>query len=108
MKRQKLPTNREGQTHKIHCGPVTLYLTANVDKKGRIKELFVKAGEGWQGWADALCVTASIALQYGAPLDVILRKWRNMRFPPDGIGALSIPDVIARRLLPTEGSHDPA
>ncbi len=96
--RQRLPPTRRGQTHKIVCGPCTLYVTANTDRDGAVLELFAKADEGWQGWADALMVTASMALQHGCPLADLLAKWRGMRFGPCGPGALSVPDAIARRL----------
>lgn len=96
--RSRLPATRRGHTHKIKAGAVTLYLTANTDAAGNVMELFIKADEGWQGWADALAVTASMALQYGCPLEDIMRKWRGMRFPPDGMGAFSIPDAVARKM----------
>ena len=98
MTRQRLPTTRKGKTYKIRVGPCTVYLTANVGPDGVVRELFCKADEGWQGWADALMITASLALQHGCPLDTLLAKWRGMRFPPAGIGALSVPDAVARVL----------
>jgi hypothetical protein len=98
MTRQRLPTTRRGTTYKIQVGPCTVYLTANTDAEGRVMELFMKAEEGWSGWADALMVTASLALQHGCPLETLLAKWRGMRFPPAGVGASSIPDGVARRL----------
>ena len=92
MDRLKLPATRTGTTTKIQCGPVTLYVTVNEDR-----EIFVKADEGWQGWADVLAETASLALQYGCPMDVLMRHWRGHRFDPQGIGqGSSIPDAIAR------------
>jgi hypothetical protein len=98
MTRVRLPTTRRGKTHKVRVGACTVYLTANVGKDGQVLELFGKADEGQQGWVDALMVTASLALQHGCPLDTLLTKWRGMRFPPAGIGALSVPDAVARRL----------
>lgn len=97
--RNRLPQDRAGKTHKVRCGTVTLYVTVNMDTSGNPMELFAKADEGYQGQADALCVTASLALQHGCPFATILRKWRGMRYVPDGFGAFSIPDAIARKLM---------
>jgi len=98
-----LPETRNGKTHKIKCGPVSLYVTVNTGVDGAPAEMFVKADNGWQGWADALAVTASMAMQHGCPLATILKKWRGMRFDPSGIGhGKSIPDAIAERILTDE------
>ena len=100
-KRKRLPATREGATHKIKCGAVTMYVTLNVDKDGAPVEMFIKSDEGWQGWCDTLAVTASLAMQHGCPLETILRHWRGQRFAPDGIAGQgsSLPDSIARRLM---------
>ena len=89
------------------CGSVTMYLTVNTGTDGKPLEIFAKSDEGWQGWLDALCVTASLALQYGCPLETLLAKWRGMRFSPDGIAGqgTSLPDTIAKKLLP-EVNHE--
>lgn len=100
--RQRLNETREGTVHKILCGSVTLYVTVNTNEDKQPMEMFVKADEGWQGWADTLALTASMALQHGCPLETILTKWRGLRFSPDGMRAFSIPDAIARRLMPDE------
>ncbi len=99
--RKRLPDTRAGSTHKIVCGKVTLYVTVNHYPDGTAGEMFCKADEGWQGWADALAVTASLALQHGCPLDSILSKWRGMRFAPDGVPGQgsSLPDAIAREFV---------
>ena len=97
--REKLPTTRNGTTHAIRCGKVDILLTVNTDVTGKPLEMFVKASEGYQGWADALALTASLAMQYGCPLGKILEKWRGMRFEPDGLKAFSVPDAIARKLI---------
>lgn len=100
MSRKRLPTTREGQTHKIECGPVTMYVTINVDEDGFPREMFVKADEGWQGWCDVLAETASLYLQRGGTLPELCRHWRGHRFEPSGIAGQgsSLVDAIARRL----------
>jgi ribonucleoside-diphosphate reductase alpha chain len=104
MPRKRLPNTRSGVTHKITLGGITLYVTVNCDDIGKPLEMFVKADNGWQGWADALAVTASMAMQHSCPLETILAKWRGMRFEPDGIAGQgsSIPDAIARKVLKGE------
>jgi ribonucleoside-diphosphate reductase alpha chain len=98
--RTKLPATRHGVTHKITLGAVELYVTVNTDAEGRAREMFGKATEGWQGWLDVLCETASLYLQRGGTLEELARHWRGQRFPPDGIAGQgsSIPDAIARML----------
>ena len=100
MKRHRLPVTRKGTTTKIQCGAVSLYVTINADAQGVPREMFAKADQGWQGWCDALAVTASLAMQYGCPLADILAKWRGMRFAPDGIAGqgASLPDAVAREI----------
>lgn len=114
--RIKPPTDRRGDTHKIvlmgqslsnpgETVKVTLYATLNRLPDGRPIEMFIKADNGYQGFCDTLAVTVSLALQYGAPLEAILAKWRGQRYEPSQIGVgTSIADAIARWLMPpTEG-----
>jgi len=97
-KRNQPPTNRTGETHKIKCGNITIYVTINKDAKGRIVELFGKSDEGYQGWVNMLMLTASLALQHGCPLETIVRHWRHQRFEPSAFGCSSLPDAIAAKL----------
>lgn len=86
---------------------VTLYVTLNRMPDGRPIELFVKANDGYQGICDTLALTASIALQYGAPLNAILEKWRGQRYEPSRLGVgTSIADAMARVLLRDNGEED--
>ena len=99
-KRKKLPNPRPiGKTFKVPCGVVTMYVTLNRDAAGIPRELMIKADEGYQGSLDVLAETASLAMQWGCPLDDILRHWRGHQYEPRGIGhGSSMPDAIARRL----------
>lgn len=98
MTRRRPPMTRHGKTHKITLNSVTLYLTVN-EVDGKPIELFCKADEGLQGWVDTLCITASLALQWGCPIEDIIRHWRGQRFPPHSLGqGTSVPDALARML----------
>ena len=96
--RHRLPATRHGPTRLVRCGPVRCYVTVNRDGNGNAREMFIKASHGWQGWADALALTASLYLQRGGTLRELLLKWRAMRFEPQGIAGqgASVPDGIAR------------
>lgn len=99
MERMRLPTTREGHTHKVKCGGVTLYVTINADATGEPREMFIKADEGWQGWGDVLAETASLYLQRGGTIAELFQHWRGHRFDPQGIGqGTSMPDAIARQV----------
>jgi len=101
-RRVKPPNDRHGQVFKIVVNPATVYITLNKLDDGSPIEIFGKCDEGYQGWLDTLCVTASLALQHGCPFETIMQKWRFMRFPPEQLGVgTSIPDAIARRLSQT-------
>lgn len=98
--RKKPPVTRTGSTYKIDIDGVTVYVTVNFDETGHPIELFAKASDGHQGWVDIMCLTASLAIQHGCPLETILAKWRWARFPPSQLGiGTSIPDAIARLLM---------
>jgi ribonucleoside-diphosphate reductase alpha chain len=106
--RRQLPAERSATTYAIRVGSVPLYATVGWDEDGRPGEVFLrvaKAGSTLAGLLDALAVTASLALQYGAPVDDLLRHWRGTRFEPAGPTgdpampmASSLVDALAQRL----------
>lgn len=64
-----------------------LYFTAGLYDDGTLGELFVKAdktGTLASGALDAVGMTASLLLQYGVPLSVVIAKLRHTRYPPAG------------------------
>src|SRR3954454_2667142 len=76
---------------------------------GRVGEIFLtdigKEGSTLRGMMNSFATAISIALQYGVPLDTLVRKFAYMRFEPEGITtnpeipfAKSIPDYIMRWL----------
>jgi len=74
----------------IHSGQgdVDLYITINFYPGTlKIAELFVdvgKQGTTLQSMLDGWAIQTSVALQYGVPLAVIIEKFRDTVFPPDG------------------------
>ena len=104
--RRKPDVTRPGTTKKITLGDCEFYLIVNVYEDGTPCEMFGKFSSGdesTRGWAAWGMTMASIALQHGCPMDTILRHSRGQKFPPSQLGkASSIPDAIARELMPAE------
>ena len=74
--RERLPSRRDSTNFTFECGTFTCVATVSFFPDGRVAEIFL--GNGKTGsTADAIAkdsaVVASIALQYGAPLEVIRR-----------------------------------
>ena len=64
---------------------------------------------------NAFATSVSIALQYGVPLETLVRKFSYMRFDPEGITgnpeipfAKSMPDYIMRWLAPASSTRTSA
>jgi ribonucleoside-diphosphate reductase alpha chain len=117
MSRSRLPAIRSGLTRVIrlrHPRPdgttalLRIYITTGTFEDGRLGEVFIKAdrsGSTISGLLDALSITASVALQHGAPVETLVEKWSRMQFEPAGTTdvpemrqASSIVDVVARWL----------
>lgn len=94
LSRRRLPVERRGITHKFkiidpEMGAQRGYVTANPFEGGvEVGELFLqgigKEGSTLDGMIQFGVVNASIALQYGAELPMLCRKWAHMRFSPHG------------------------
>jgi ribonucleoside-diphosphate reductase alpha chain len=86
-KREYLPDERRSITHKFRVGDQEGYITVGLYDDGRPGEIFVKInkeGSTVSGLTDAVAKLASIALQYGVPLEELAPKMRNTRFEPYG------------------------
>lgn len=82
-RRFSIPTVREDGTKET----LKLYIIANTDQEGRLREVFIKAdkmGGLPSGALDAVAMTISIGLQYGIPLDVFTTKLRHIHCSPFG------------------------
>jgi ribonucleoside-diphosphate reductase alpha chain len=107
--RRKMPKERESITHKFSIAGHEGYITAGKYEDGSVGEIFLtdigKEGSTLRGMMNAFATSISIALQYGVPLETLVRKFAYMRFDPEGATgnpevpfAKSMPDYIMRWL----------
>jgi ribonucleoside-diphosphate reductase alpha chain len=106
--RERLPRRRHGVTHSVEVNGAVVFLTTNQFTDGRIGEVFAKWGKEGStagGLMNALSIVLSLALQYGAPAEVIVSKLKDLRFEPFGLTddpdipeAASVMDWMARRI----------
>jgi ribonucleoside-diphosphate reductase alpha chain len=108
-KRRKMPRERQSITHKFSIGGHEGYITAGMYEDGSIGEIFLtdigKEGSTLRGMMNSFATAISISLQYGVPLETLVRKFSYMRFEPEGMTnnpeipfAKSMPDYIMRWL----------
>ena len=104
-----MPRERQSITHKFSIAGHEGYITAGMYEDGTVGEIFLtdigKEGSTLRGMMNAFATSISIALQYGVPLETLVRKFSYMRFDPEGITnnpeipfAKSMPDYIMRWL----------
>lgn len=92
--RHKLPDTRNAVNHKFEIGGHEGYLTVGLYADGQPGEIFVtmaKEGSTIAGLMDSLATLASLALQYGVPLEDLVRKFAYQRFEP--LGMTANPDI---------------
>ncbi len=85
--RRPLPAERASITHKFSVAGHDGYLTVGMYPDGRPGEIFVvmaKQGSTIGGLMDAFATAISIALQYGVPLEDLIKKFSGLRFEPSG------------------------
>jgi ribonucleoside-diphosphate reductase alpha chain len=108
-KRKRMPRERQSLTHKFSIGGHEGYITAGMYEDGSVGEIFLtdigKEGSTLRGMMNSFATAISIALQYGVPLETLVRKFSYMRFEPEGMTgnpeipfAKSMPDYIMRWL----------
>ena len=104
--RRRLSDTRTAVTHKFDIAGHEGYLTVGLFNDGQPGELFVtmaKEGSTIGGLMDTIGTLTSMALQYGVPLETLLRKFAHQRFEPSGFtknpeirSASSIIDYVFR------------
>ena len=108
-KRRRMPRERQSITHKFSIGGHEGYITAGMYEDGTVGEIFLtdigKEGSTLRGMMNAFATAISLSLQYGVPLETLVRKFSYMRFEPEGMTSnpeipfsKSLPDYIMRWL----------
>ncbi len=106
--RRRLTDTRTAITHKFDIAGHEGYLTVGLFESGQPGELFItmaKEGSTIGGLMDGLGTLTSLALQYGVPMEALVRKFAHQRFEPSGFtknpeirNASSITDYVFRWL----------
>ncbi len=104
--RRRLSDTRTAITHKFDIAGHEGYLTVGLFENGLPGELFItmaKEGSTIGGLMDGIGTLTSLALQYGVPLEALVRKFAHVRFEPSGFtknpdirNAASITDYVFR------------
>ena len=104
--RRRLTDTRQAVTHKFDIAGHEGYLTVGLFEDGQPGELFItmaKEGSTIGGLMDGIGTLTSMALQYGVPLEALVRKFAHQRFEPSGFtknpdirNASSITDYVFR------------
>jgi ribonucleoside-diphosphate reductase alpha chain len=104
--RRRLSDTRTAVTHKFDIAGHEGYLTVGLFDDGHPGELFVtmaKEGSTIGGLMDTIGTLTSMSLQYGVPLETLLKKFAHQRFEPSGFtknpeirNASSIIDYVFR------------
>lgn len=115
--RRRMPIERASLTHKVMIAGQEGYFTAGFHEDGSLGELFVsgfgKEGSTQVGWINSWAIAVSHALQYGASLRSLARKYHLMKFEPNGPTdnpqipeCLSVPDYVFRWLVSHFGDEE--
>ncbi len=85
--RRRLPDTRAAINHKFEIAGHEGYMTVGLFNDGQPGELFVtmaKEGSTIGGLMDTIGALTSMSLQYGVPLESLVRKFAHQRFEPSG------------------------
>jgi ribonucleoside-diphosphate reductase alpha chain len=106
--RRRLPDTRHALTHKFDVGGHEGYITVGLYEDGQPGEIFItmaKDGSTMSGLMDTIATLVSVSLQYGVPIESLVRKFEHVRFEPNGMTrnpeipiAKSLTDYIFRWL----------
>jgi len=106
--RHRMPETRMSLTHKFDIAGHEGYITVGLYEDGEPGELFIqmsKEGSTIGGLMDTIGTLTSVSLQYGVPLESLVRKFAYQRFEPSGFtknpdirSATSITDYVFRWL----------
>ncbi len=106
--RHRMPETRLAMNHKFEIAGHKGYLTVGMFEDGQPGELFIqmnKEGSTIGGLMDTIATLTSMSLQYGVPLESLVKKFAYQRFEPSGFtknpdirNATSITDYVFRWL----------
>ncbi len=106
--RHRMPDTRMSLTHKFDIAGHEGYITVGLYEDGQPGELFIqmaKEGSTIGGLMDTVATLTSMSLQYGVPLQSLVKKFAFQRFEPSGFtrnpdirNATSITDYVFRWL----------
>ncbi len=86
--RKRLPDERPSITHKFsvggHEGYIHVGLYPETRKPGEVFITMSKQGSTISGMMDAFATAVSVALQWGVPLEDLVKKFTHTRFEPAG------------------------
>lgn len=104
--RKRMPETRLALNHKFEIAGHEGYITVGLFEDGQPGEIFIqmsKEGSTMGGLMDTIATLTSISLQYGVPLESLVRKFAYQRFEPSGFtknpdirNATSITDYLFR------------
>lgn len=104
--RRYMPDTRQSITHKFEVAGHEGYITVGLFDDGQPGELFVqmaKEGSTIGGLMDSMGALTSMSLQYGVPLERLVKKFAYQRFEPSGFtknpdirSAFSLTDYVFR------------
>src|SRR5439155_2118625 len=86
--RRRLPDTRHATTHKFDVAGHEGYITVGLYEDGQPGEIFMRmAKEGSTIGApmDTIATLVSVSLQYGVPVESLVRKFEHVRFEPSGM-----------------------
>ena len=106
--RKRLPDTRNAITHKFDVAGHEGYITVGLYDDGMPGEVFItmaKEGSTIGGLMDTIATLVSVSLQYGVPVESLVRKFEHVRYEPSGMTrnpeipfAKSLTDYIFRWL----------
>lgn len=86
--RRRLPDTRHAVTHKFDVAGHEGYITTGLYEDGTPGEVFItmaKEGSTVGGLMDCIATLVSVSLQYGVPVESLVRKFEHVRFEPSGM-----------------------
>ena len=100
--RRRLPETRMAVNHKFEIAGHEGYLTVGLFEDNQPGELFVtmaKEGSTIGGLMDTIGALTSMSLQYGVPLESLVKKFAHQRFEPSGFTRNHLLNFFRRKLF---------